>query len=43
MQPAGSIIPDDAFLALDPLQALDQDGADAYELDDLERDRPAQS
>ena len=34
-QPAGSIIPDDAFLALDPLQALDQDGADAYELDDL--------
>lgn len=35
LQPAGSIIPDDAFLALDPLQALDQDGADAYELDDL--------
>jgi type VI secretion system protein ImpI len=42
--PAGSIIPDDAFLDLDPLQALEQPAPPAYlELDDLAQlSRPQQ-
>ncbi|MFJ4143269.1 type VI secretion system-associated FHA domain protein TagH [Pseudomonas sp. NPDC089734] len=34
-QPAGSIIPDDAFLDLDPLVALSQQERGSFEIDDL--------